>query len=100
MRNRRAREVLKHQIGVAVEAVGGYDRGRGTHTLLRYDKGGETAPAAGDWGVGRGRSANSAGELATTQNFGPHLVPLPETTADLPPGNFVMARGAGLVHPS
>jgi hypothetical protein len=29
-------EVFKHQIDVAVEAVGRHDRGRGTHTLLRY----------------------------------------------------------------
>ena len=32
-----------------------------------YDNGGETAPAAGVKGVGRGRCASSAGEPATTQ---------------------------------
>ncbi len=45
-------KVFKHQIDVAVEAVGRYDRGRGTHALLRY-KAKRTTRAAG------GRAAGS-----------------------------------------
>ena len=66
-------EVLDDQIDVAVEAVGRHDRGRGTHTLPRYDKGEENGPGCGGIkGVGRGRSASFGSEPATTQIIARH----------------------------
>ncbi|MCS3896081.1 hypothetical protein M2171_005214 [Bradyrhizobium japonicum USDA 38] len=67
-------EVFKHQIDVAVEAVGRHDRGRGTHTLLRYYKGEENGPGSGGIkGVGRGRSATAGQRASDESNIRLHL---------------------------